>query len=108
MKKLESWREKSLLMLPSGATRKMYVTEASSVTKLWIYDTSLKLKLLKAAHVTPTLLFQKPWRYLKGKDHLQALERDIILLVEVEIKDLLKMVKLVKRVKSEKKNVPQV
>ena len=104
MKKLESWREKSLFMLPSGATRKMYVAEASSVMKLWIYDTPLKLKLLKAAHVTPTLLFQKPWRYQKGKDHLQALERHIILLVKGEIEDLLRMVKLVKKkVKFEQK-----
>ena len=57
--------------------RSRYVEEVTRLMKLWIQDTPLKSISLKAVHVMPTLLLQKPSKSSEAKDHLQALERRI-------------------------------
>ena len=62
-------------MVPSGAARKKYIEEITRLLKLWIQDSPLKSIALKAIHVTPALLIQKPSKNSKLKDHLVSLER---------------------------------
>ena len=76
-------------MLPGGASGKKYVEEVTRLMKLWIQDIPLKSVSLKAVHVMPALLLQKPGNSSKAKDHLQALERRIKLLNEANIDGLL-------------------
>ena len=64
-------------MLPSGAAGKRYVEEVTRLMKLWIQDIPMKSVSLKAVHVMPALLLQKPGKSSKAKYHLQALERHI-------------------------------
>ena len=47
-------------MLPSGAAGKNYIEEVTRLMKLWINDTPLRKIALKAAHIMPALLLQKP------------------------------------------------
>ena len=47
--------------------------------KLWINDTPLRKIALKAVHVMPALLLQKPSKSSKSKDHHAALERRLML-----------------------------
>ena len=56
---------------------------------LYIQDTPLKSILLKAVPVIPVLLPQKPSKYSKAKDNVQALERRIKLRDEGNIEGLL-------------------
>ena len=67
--KIVHWK-KNLFMLPSGASGKKYVEEVTRLMKLWIQDTPLKSVSLKAVHVMPPLLLQKPSKSSKAKDHL--------------------------------------
>ncbi|XP_057302766.1 uncharacterized protein LOC130636933 [Hydractinia symbiolongicarpus] len=46
---------------------------------LWIDDSPMKPITLKALHVMPSLLLQKPNKKSKSKDHTKALERRLIL-----------------------------
>ena len=47
-------------MLPSGAAGKNYIEEVTLLMKLWINVTPLIKIVLKAFHVMPALLLQKP------------------------------------------------
>ena len=76
-------------MLPSGTADKRSVEEVTRLMKLWIQDTPLKSISLKAVHIMPALLLQKPSKSSKAKDHLQALERLIKLWNEVNVEGLL-------------------
>ena len=76
-------------MLPSIAAEKRYKEEVIHLMKFWIQDTPLKSISLKAVHVMPALLLQKPIKSSKAKDHLQALERRIKLWNEGNIERLL-------------------
>ena len=76
-------------MLPSGAAGKRYVEEVIRLLKLWIQDTLLKSISLKAVHVIPELLLDKPSKSSKAKDHLQALERRVTLWDKGNIEGLL-------------------
>ena len=53
------WK-RNLFMLPSGAAEKNYIEEVTRLMKLWINDTPLRETALKAVHVMPALLLQKP------------------------------------------------
>ena len=86
--KIVHWK-KNLFMLPSGAAEKSYVEEVTRLMKLWIQDTSVKSISLRAVHVMPALLLQKPSKSSKAKDHLQVLERLIRLWDEGDIEGLL-------------------
>ena len=64
------WR-KNTFMVPTGAARKKITDEISRLLNLWTNDTPLKNKALKAIHVMPALLLQKPSKTSKAKDHLK-------------------------------------
>ena len=51
------------------------IDEVTRLLKLWIQDSPLKSIALKAIHVMPALLLQKPSKNSKSKDHLVSLER---------------------------------
>ena len=61
-------------MLPSGAAGKNYIEKVTRLMKLWINDTPLRKIALKAVHVIPALLLQKPSKTSKSKDHYAVLE----------------------------------
>ena len=61
--------------MPSGAAWKKYIEEITRLLKPWIQDSPLKTIALKAIHVTPVLLLQKPSKNSKSKDHLVSLEK---------------------------------
>ena len=57
--KMVQWK-RNLLMMPSGATGKKYIEETTRLLKFWIQDSPRKSIALKAIHVMPSLLLQKP------------------------------------------------
>ena len=76
-------------MLPSGAPTKNYIEEVTRLMKLWINDTPLRKIALKAVHVMPVLLLQKPSKSSKSKYHHAHLERRLKLWEEGKIEELL-------------------
>ena len=76
-------------MMPSGATEKKYIDEVTRLLKLWIQDLPLKSIALKAIHVMPALLLQKPSKNSTLRDHLVLLERRLKLWEEGDIRNLL-------------------
>ena len=76
-------------MLPSGAAGKNCIEEVTRLMKLWINDTPLRKIALKAAHIMPALLLQKPYKPSKSKDHHAALKRRLKLWEERKIEELL-------------------
>ena len=76
-------------MMPSGAAGKKYIEEITRLLKLWIQDSLLKSIGLKAIHVMPVLLLQKPRKNSKSKDHLVSLDRCLKLWEEGNISNLL-------------------
>ena len=77
-KKIIHWK-RHLFILLSGAAGKNYIEEVAHLMKLWINDTPLREIALKAVHVIPALLLQKPSKSSKSKDHHAALERRLML-----------------------------
>ena len=75
-------------MVPTGAAGKKFIDETSRLLDQWTNNTSLKNMALKAIHVMPALLLQKPSKTSKAKDHLRALERRIRLWEEGNIIEL--------------------
>ena len=73
----------------SGAAEKKYIEEIIRFLKLWIQDSPLKSIALKAIHVMPALLLQKPSNKSKSKDHVVSLERRLKLWEEGDIRNLL-------------------
>ena len=65
------------------------IDEVTRLLKLWIQDSPLKSIALKAIHVMPALLLQKPSKNSKSKDHLVSLERRLKLWEEGDIRNLL-------------------
>ena len=65
------------------------IEEVTRLIKLWINDTPLRKIALKAVHVMPALLLQKPSKSSKSKDHHAALERRLNLWEEGKIEELL-------------------
>ena len=64
------------------------IEEVTRLIKLWINDTPLRKIALKAVHVMPALLLQKPSKSSKSKDHHADLERRIKLWEEGKIEEL--------------------
>ena len=75
-------------MVPTGAAGKKFIDETSRLLDQWTNNTPLKNIALKAIHVMPALLLQKPSKTSKAKDHLRALERRIRLWEEGNIIEL--------------------
>ena len=82
------WR-KNVFMVPTGASGKKFINEITRLFDQWTNDTPLKGIALKAIHVMPALLLQKPSRKSKARDHLIALERRLKLWGEGNINELL-------------------
>ena len=76
-------------MVPTGAAGKRFIDEISRFLNLWTNDTPLKNIALKAIHVMPVLLLQKPSKTSKAKDHLKVLERRLRLWEEGNITELM-------------------
>ena len=68
------WK-RNLFRMPSGAAGKKYIEEVTPLLRLRIQDSSLRSIALKAIHIMPALLLQKPSKNAKSKDHLISLER---------------------------------
>ena len=66
---------KNVFMVPTGASGKRFINEITRLFDYWTNDTPLKSIALKAIHVMPALLLQKPSRKSKACDNLIALER---------------------------------
>ena len=81
------WK-KNLFLLTSGKAGKMFIREMTRLISAWVDDSPLKEISLKALHVMPALLLQKPSKKSKSKDHLRALERRLNLWVEGELLEL--------------------
>ena len=62
-------------MVPAGASGKRFAIEITRLFDQWTNGIPLKSIALKAIHLVPALLLQKPSIKLKARDHLIALER---------------------------------
>ena len=82
------WR-KNLFMVPTGTAGKKFINEATKMLNFWTVNSPLKLIALKALHIMPALLLQKPSKTLKSKDHLAALSRRLELWDNGKISELL-------------------
>ena len=82
-------------MVPTGAGGKKFIDEISRLVNLWTNDTQLVNIALKAIHVIPALLVQKPSKASKAKDHLKALERRLRLWEEGNITKLVNQSKTI-------------
>ena len=76
-------------MVPTGASGKNFINEITRLFDQWTNNTPLKSIALKAIHVMPALLLQKPSRKSKARDYLIALERRLKLWGEGNINELL-------------------
>ena len=98
------WR-KNVFMVPTGAAGKNMFHEISRLLNLLTRNTPLKNIVLKAVHVKPALLLQKPGKTLKMKDHLKALEKRLRFWKEQNITELVNESKTIQdRLPSTKKN----
>ena len=69
--KIVYWR-KNLFLLPTGkAAGKRYIDETTRLLSAWVEDSIIKDVAFKAIMVMPSLLFQKPSKKSKSKDHLK-------------------------------------
>ena len=68
------WR-KNVFMVPAGASGKRFIIEITRLFDQWTNDIPLKSIGIKAIHLVPAFLLQKPSINLKAHDHLIALER---------------------------------
>ena len=86
--KITQWR-RNLFLLPTGSSGKKYIEETTRLINLWVNSTPYESIALKAVHVMPALLLQKPSKSSKSKEHLEALTRRLTLWNEGKIEDLL-------------------
>ena len=86
--KIVYWK-KNLFLLPSGHGGKQYVKELTRIINSWTNNSPLRTIAMKAIHVMPALLLQKPSKKSKSKDHMLALERRLKLWDEGNLLELL-------------------
>ena len=72
--KIVFWR-RNLFMLPNGAAGKKFIREVTRLLNSWYENSPLARISMKAVHIMPALLLQKPSSSSKSKDHVRALER---------------------------------
>ena len=72
--KIVFWR-RNLFMLPNGSSGKAFIRETTRLLNSWSENTPLKDCALRAIHVMPALLLQKPSKTSKSKEHVNTLER---------------------------------
>ena len=73
-----SWR-KNLFMLPTRNVGKKYIKKVTRASNAWTQDMPLRSISLKAIHKMPALSLQKPSKSSKSRDHLDALERKLLI-----------------------------
>ena len=83
------WR-KNLFLLPSGQVEKNFIDEISRLMIDWIHESPLKNMAFKAIMVLFRLLWQKPSRKSKSKNHFKSLENQMELWHVEEIMELVK------------------
>ena len=81
------WR-KNVFMVPTDAARKNMFDEISRLLNLSTSNTPLKNIVLKAVHVKPALLLEKPGKMPKAKIDLKALEKRLRFWKEENITEL--------------------
>ena len=86
--KIVFWR-RNLFMLPNGATGKTFIREITRLMNAWNENSPLKDCAMKAIHIMPAVLLQKPSKSSKSKDHVNALERRLELWKKGEFRKLL-------------------
>ena len=86
--KIVHWK-RNLFMMSSGAAGKNFIDKVTRLLKLLIQESPLKSIALKAIHVMPAFLLQKPSKNSKSKDHLVSLERRLKLWEEGDLRNLL-------------------
>ena len=72
--KVVFWR-RNLFMMPNGSSGKAYIRETTRLLNSWSENSPLKDCAMRAIHVMPALLLQKPSKRSKSKEHVEALER---------------------------------
>ena len=75
-------------MTLTGASRIKFINEITRRFDQWSNNTSLKSITLKTIRVIQALLLQKPSRKSKARDHVIALERQLKLRDEGNIKEI--------------------
>ncbi len=75
-------------MLPSGGTGKDFIREITRLLNAWVEDSPLGSISMKAIHIMPALLLQKPSKTSKTRDHVKALERRLRLWHRGEMEEL--------------------
>ena len=78
-----------MFMVPSGGGGKRFIKEITRLINLWSENSPLESIALKAIHIMPALLLQKPNKNSKAKDHVVALERRLNLWENGNIIELL-------------------
>ena len=87
--KIVYWRKK-LFLFPIGGAEKSFINKMTRMINAWVYDTPIKNIALKALHVMPALLLQKPSKNTKSRDHLKSLKRRFEIWKEGNINELYK------------------
>ena len=82
--------KKNLFKLPSGGAGKEFVLELAFWTRQFNKATKLNGIALKVLMIIPNLLLQKPSPKSKAKQHLQALERRLLMWRAGELTALLR------------------
>ena len=72
-------------MLPNGSTGKNFISEITRLLNAFSESTPLKSISMKAIHIMPALLLQKPSKSSKAKEHVKNLERTLLLWQRGEI-----------------------
>ena len=80
---------KYIYVANSCASEKKYINETTCLFNLWVNNTPYESMTLKAVHVMPALLLQKPSKPSKSKEHLKALTRRVSLSNERRTNELL-------------------
>ena len=91
-----------MFLLPTGAAGKSFINKITQMINAWVYDTLIMNIVLKALHVMPALLLQKPSKNSKSKDHLKSIERRFEIWKERNLNELYKEGKAIQdRLKSD-------
>jgi len=85
--KIVYWR-KNIFMLPKGSTGKDYIKETTRLINEWLADSRIKECAMYAVHIMPALLLQKQAKNSKNKHYVDALNRRLKLLQNVEFDQL--------------------
>ena len=80
--------EKKLVSSPKRSSGESFINEMTRMINVWVHDTPIKNIALKALHVMPALLLQKPSKDSKSKDHLKSLEKRFEILKEQNLNEL--------------------